>query len=71
MRAHPVTSVWSSGAYLSSPNVTLEGTPSATLPAAPHWSACMSGSNTISTLLKNSLVACHKRKPPAGGVPQL
>jgi hypothetical protein len=47
-------------------NVTFERTPLAALAAAPHWSACMSGSNTIFTPSSDSLFACHKRKLPAG-----
>ena len=47
-------------------NVAFERTPLATLAAAPHWSACMPGSSPFSTPLPDSLLACHKRKLPAG-----
>jgi hypothetical protein len=44
----------------------LERTPLAALAAAPHWPACMTGSSPLFTPLSDSLLACHKRKPPAG-----
>jgi hypothetical protein len=47
-------------------NATLERTPLVALAAAPHWSACMPGSNPMFTLLIALLLACHKRKLPAG-----
>jgi hypothetical protein len=50
----------------SESNVTFERTPSATLPAAPHWSARMPGSLPILTSLILTPLALHKRKSPAG-----
>ncbi len=50
----------------SESNVAFERTPLATLAAAPRWSACMPGSSPFSTPLSDSLLACHKRKLPAG-----
>jgi hypothetical protein len=50
----------------SESNVTLERTPLVALAAAPHWSACMTGSLPFLTSLTFTLLACHKRKSPAG-----
>ena len=47
-------------------NVTFKRTPRKKRAAAPHSSACMSGSSKISTPMTDSSLACHKRKPPAG-----
>ena len=47
-------------------NVTLERTPLVALAAAPHWPVCMPGSLPFVTSLPDPLLACHKRKLPAG-----
>lgn len=47
-------------------NVALERTPLVALAAAPHWPACMPGSLPFFTTLSDPLLACHKRKLPAG-----
>jgi len=47
-------------------NRSFERTPLAALAAAPHWSASMTGSFPKITPLPDTLLACHKRKLPAG-----
>ena len=51
---------------LAESNVTFERTPSAALPASPHWSACIPGSLPFFTSLILTPLALHKRKLPAG-----
>lgn len=51
---------------LAKSNGAFERTPSATLPATPHWSACIPGSRQCFTPLLKSPIALHKRKLPAG-----
>ena len=47
-------------------NVTFEHTPSAALPASPHWPTCIPGSLQNLTSLMLIPLALHKRKLPAG-----